>query len=431
MIFKKRDPPPQFKYEMTKEYAEKDSKNDISLGNTVDLKTKIYLLGQLAESGDYQASCIFGEMLLKGVWDEERMAFDQLRGEYVPASDGTNSRDPYLILPRDPVRAARFIRVAADNQACAGIYEVERARSLLTYLQKHSLAGFSKDAGIAYPYADQISQEDKKYLKRYAKNAVSSDIETETGRFVPVRDVRPVIKDETVIFRNLAESFRNRCFVQCLVSFLLAGAFGGLIYAMNKEVGGLNGALQIIIFNCVAFIFPLLVFAFVAHVFGVNRRQPICNCSKINQAYETAITENACFVGKDPFRKTPFLVRNINRIKLGLFFSYILIASIVLIILVSKSNIIYDFLKYLNLSKLLAEPVPLLMLSSSLGIIVWEKNTSFAKDHCTSNDVFYVFLFSILLLVSEDLDCYIENEKSEAKKEIEKRITKIIQRSIE
>ena len=125
------------------------------------------------------------------------------------------------------------------------------------------------------------------------------------------------------------------------------------------------------------------------------------------------------------------MVRNINRIKLGLFFSYILIASIVLIILVSKSNIIYDFLKYLNLSKLLAEPVPLLMLSSSLGIIVWEKNTSFAKDHCTSNDVFYVFLFSILLLVSEDLDCYIENEKSEAKKEIEKRITKIIQRSIE
>ena len=403
-----------------------------------DIRTKVERLGELAESGNIRAASFYGEMLLKGVWDEEALKVDFIRGDLlpVPTEAKSDSNDPYLVLPRDPLKGVEFIKLAAFSTGQEHLYEVTRARCLLTYLQRKSLAGF-RNSALSFPYSEGLSLADRFTLDSCAKSFTVRGDEESVG-FVALPDVRPSINHRTKMFELIAKNVRNRCFYQCIISIILASVFSWPFSVLNKTMPGWMHFILFQVFNLVLYVIPLCLFAFFISVFGIRERKPICGCSQIKKAYKTFIEKLPvdCRVAKDPYESSSLIVRNLLHIRQFFFWSYMVIVLIALFLCMAG----VDFAKYLvnslPFSFATTNYLPLFLASfiflNSSMVVLWDKKAPqlvcfytkdrhFVRSHSGLGfaHLIIIALLGIFYFAFDDRDCSREIEKFEEQDEIE------------
>lgn len=404
------------------------SANNLSVKEILNFNTldKVKRFEALAETGGIRASYYYGEMLLKGVWDEGRISKDQLAGTLLPLPSNPDEIDPYLVLPRDPVRAVGFLRRAAEYPSGDWMYEVRRARGLLNFLQKNNLAGFPEiHDKFSCPPGSNLDAKEKKFLLSNAKNCSQ---EKGASRFVCARNVRPAIKPKSDLFQRIGRRVRNRCLLQILITFAILYVPFVIVLLIPKT--GIDRLIfyQLFAFEFVLFIVPLSFFALIAKMYGVSRWAPLCSCDLIRKAHEAVKQDNPTDfeIRRDPFRSTPFFVRNSIRIKQILFAIYLVLSAGAFASLLIWKDATFNLFKYLNLQMELALMLPLFVGLVSVTIMVWDKKST--KTSSSSNiygsDSVTAFAFIVLMafdlvFVAKDRDCSMEHQIIEDKEIIE------------
>lgn len=403
------------------------------------LQNKVLKFAALADSGDIFAAFYYGEMLLTGVWDEDRMMMDQLSGNLVPQPSTPNTSDTYLILPRNPVRAVDFLKRTADAQNSEHFYEVRRARGLLNFLQSKNLAGFFEvHSKFKCPSGDKLSSQEQKFLAQCTRNSLRA----ESNRFVPIRDTRPqLIPKSSILFRNIATRYRNRCFLQCIVSNFLFSVTPFLFECIIRKSSTSVWPLFLVSLsvNFIFFTIPLLIFAWIAQIFGIEKWYPICDCKHIDQAYDALIEDNPSVfeVRKNPFRATNGLISFSHQTRQFLFWTFSFFSVVSLGFHYFKSTFIVYMLDDYGFNRSLAVSVPIVVIVMSSIILFYDKKpqnfcqefdkTSSFFDHKNGHILIFLFIF-IIIFVFEDRDCRIEYENVMDAKNLEARKESVLRR---
>lgn len=369
------------------------------------LKIFVELVEGLAREQKHTlAADIYGDLLMAGVWDTIKMEVDRIRGQTVPSGPS----DPYLILPRDPLRAVEFYKQAAGgNEDCEAR---DRARSKLAYLQKKGLAGFAKNSAVTYPSTKRLKTTLTEFLD---KNAVSF----KGGPFVPLPNVRPNIPDsKTFLFRRLALNMRNRCFLQMIIVELIATF--GFVYSFWSNAALLFGFVTSGIF------LPLLIFANINHYYGVLEGMPVCNCPVIVNAYELSVKHLPldCRREGNPFETTPSYVRLSHFIKILFFWVYAIFAAVRVVLLIIN---LHGIMKWLGIMDawdpkgVFFVSMPINFLVISLMLVFWDKKFAWPTfsgseagnqqtnldDSRNSNNFLYLIISVLVSVLAEDRDC--------------------------
>lgn len=174
--------------------------------NTNQYAKSIAQLKNLATIGNSAACEIYGDMLMEGVWNTYQMKVDGIANKLIGAYD-FQGKDPYLLLPRDPVAAIDYYKKASGNR--------DTARAKLAYCKKMGYAGLPKQNKI--DSSVKITSEMKEFLDKNAKSATAvdkNDLEA-SDKFVPLPDRRPKVQDPaTSMFRKMAEYWGYRSIYQ-------------------------------------------------------------------------------------------------------------------------------------------------------------------------------------------------------------------------
>lgn len=365
---------------------------------TVRRKDKYIQLAALAEQGEVQAASVFGEALLKGVWDEDDMLDDINKGRYFHPPQNSDEQDHYLIFKRNPIRAVSLLKIAADYDAGYGLPELHRARSLLAFMQSKGLAGFKSGGEVTYGNPSLLSPSDMKMLRENARNSAEGSEDLE---FVPVPDVRPSLEHPSANrFQEIATCASKRCFYQALISFIT----GSFILIANN--GSHSYALICVIFQ-IFYTALLCEFGYLFYIYGVQKKLPTCSCPQMQESYKSAAQKLPHYWEKyaDPFESTPKPIRNLLKIKQYTFWTYILIAFIV--ITVTGIYIPRGLPRYYGLAIISA---CVLGLINSIVIIVWDKRFPVIVSRLMAVIVLFVAFFPCLFV---DKDCEWESFKND------------------
>lgn len=283
-----------------------------------NLRSEVMLVKDRAEAGIPEPSIAFARMLFKGIWDCEQMMMDSLSGRLQPAP--ADSRlDPYLVLPRDPVRAVQLLKRVAETAQPDQTFFKNQARDLLVFCQVNGLAGLPTGV-VTYANAQSLSPEDGEALFVNGKSAGGPG--SSSYGFTPLPDVRPCVDDPIGdIFMNAAISSRDRSF---WLGIVLTAA-GIVLSAIH--VGAIVPG---IISTVILITLPFVIFYYLEDKYGVKQKLPICDCQRIRLAreltfeeYPPSFSQNAI----DPFLNSS--VKNLLRIKQFFFWSYLFAPIIV------------------------------------------------------------------------------------------------------
>ena len=271
----------------------------------MDKREMVKVLKQLAESGNIHAANFYGDLLILGVWDEEKMAIDMARGQLIPPPLDS-SKDPYLILPRDPDRASYFYVIAWCDPAFKTNLTYIRASDKTLFCIKYGLAGFQENENNAKPF---IRFKDKEMLKKCAVNMLKDN--SNEFLFVPLPDERPnVLNPQTAVFERIAEAQKNKC------KYEIYFATAALILPHCIPDFSLF-SLKIIASFFALTVLPYIASYYALESFGVKGKLPTCSCCKIREAHSNQMQKLPpdCRCISDPFETTNFFIRNFLNIK--------------------------------------------------------------------------------------------------------------------
>lgn len=323
-----------------------------------DRRAMTKTMADLAHAGNIYAANFYGDMLMGGVWDEDRMKFDLARGQLLPPTDDPR-RDPYFILGRDPRQAIEFYKYACRNSDFLPTSAFKEAFRKIDYCHRKGLAGFQADRTIPNPY---LSFAQERYLKENGKNSLKSG----SGEFVPIADARVEVDNpRTAMFKNLG---LNQ--YQASMAFYIAYAvLTALLMAIIMGLfGDYSGGFRTVGFVVMTNIIPLMGFHLAFETYGYNQSLPTCSCAKIREAYMTQLERlpPECRGTEDPFVKTNYLIRNLVGIRRLWFYWYMIIASVI----VTGRLEHLEFLNWMNLSMLVSI---LFFILLSTVVIMWDK----------------------------------------------------------
>lgn len=395
--------------------------------STRDARLKCRIISDLAEAGNAEAIYRHGFQLFTGLWDEEQMRHDMAFDQLLPPTDDAKA-DPYLILSRDIGKAVKHLKMVADMPVNVSFPLRNTAQGILSYCQKNELAGFS--AGhIKISYEGNLDSLDLDFdleimLDENAKSAYESGggdnkiRSIELSGFVTLPDARPKITDpKKAMFKNIAVKARDRCIFQSFgavfVYLLLSMSF---YFESSRAVGWQTFGISFL-YAAVLFVLPLALFAKLFNDHGVKQKVPICSCGRIHEAYEAGIQEiggnRSAF--KDPFARTPFLVKNLVCFKQLLFWLYGILTIVGLV-----CYFLYpDFRKLIDSSRISATLATFVLIYSFL-MTSYDKKIPACLDILGAYIPWLAFLvLYFFFFVLDDADCAEEAKGYETKKELE------------
>ena len=285
---------------MSKRSAYLDQTEFIKVLNLKDRRLLVKELGVLAEGGNIQAADLYGDFLIQGVWDEERMIFDLVSDKLLP-NPPDPKKDPYLILSRDVQKAITFYHFATNNSELEQIPAFKMAKAKLEYCHRMGLAGFIANSLI--PLSADIDMRTKNFLIKYAKNTLSDS----SGQFLSLPDRRPDIKNPlTELFSRLGIIQRDRTIIQISITVFLVALIKFFIVDFRIYIS----------FIC-CFLLPLIGCALVYHKFGFIAKMPMCSCASIKLAYSEELEKlpETCRNKADPFKTHNIIIRNFTVLK--------------------------------------------------------------------------------------------------------------------
>ena len=359
---------------------------------------------ELASTGNSMACEIYGDMLMEGVWDTHKMTSDLITGNLLESVEFP-ARDPYLILPRDPVSAVEYYLKASENR--------DSARAKLEYCQKNGYAGLAKKEKLSF--SAKLTREMKAFLDKNAKSSSIVDVES-TGKFSPLPDFRPKINDpRTFMFREMAITWGTRSMYQFIGIAIIIFITCAVIKPM-----GLSDPFNALFFGLFTFGIPLIGHALFCIFYAERMCVPLCSCVHLQAAHGNNISEfDECLaeIAHEPFKTTPFLVRNVHKIK-QIWLWLMFIISISLCATHGSDEIGKAIFFYM-----------LTMTFPFLVVLIWEKRFQSIPKYFGIDPFFlqiYLMFLYLAILVAPwtlfDSDCYYEYEHSIELKGIEKDI---------
>lgn len=308
-----------------------------SINKMKNCPEKIQSLKAMADAGNVQAAFVFGDMLMKGIWDIKRMELDVARGQLLPPAPFVQ-HDPYLILPRNQYQAIEYHKIAANYPYENVCVEITKARAELNYCRLKGNIGYYNHGKL-----DIFTSE---YFYKTLE-ADASDEDKAANPFLPYPYVRPEVENpKTKVFAHVASKLNIYGLIFALLFQVFAFyaivpimAFGS---NLNKEVGILGAIIVSQVFTFVLFTIPIIVFFIYNKIYGPDR--PLCACPEIRKAYDTAVADLPKDLKQDdPFEGIPAFAKNTISIQLGLH-SFYAIAAIIFGVL--------HFTKILDLAQL-------------------------------------------------------------------------------
>ena len=225
---------------------------------------------ELASTGNSMACEIYGDMLMEGVWDTHKMTSDLITGNLLESVEFP-ARDPYLILPRDPVSAVEYYLKASENR--------DSARAKLEYCQKNGYAGLAKKEKLSF--SAKLTREMKAFLDKNAKSSSIVDVES-TGKFSPLPDFRPKINDpRTFMFREMAITWGTRSMYQFIGIAIIIFITCAVIKPM-----GLSDPFNALFFGLFTFGIPLIGHALFCIFYAERMCVPLCSCVHLQAAHK-------------------------------------------------------------------------------------------------------------------------------------------------
>jgi hypothetical protein len=255
-------------------------------------------LNDEAQNGNVAASFELAMHYLNGTWDlrsiQDAMVIDKL----IPATEDPN-QDPYLIAPRDYVRALYFCRqVVYSNLPKNDVLEEQKDKC--------------KEVIDAFDYAKNPNQANNPYLNepfRRPENLKNSI--------------------DAVFFEVAVNSLTNLgIFFAINLSFTLILSI--IAYAAADE--RIASRRNILVFGLLVYV-PTIAVGSILYLSGVTKFQPCCSCKKIRSAYGKVTSRlPECFTANltDPFESTNWFVRNTISIFLWYCAFGLIVASTVL-----------------------------------------------------------------------------------------------------
>ena len=279
-----------------------------------NLRNDVSLAQESAADGVPEASISFAKMLFTGVWDKEQMKVDTLCDCLQPIPFDPRL-DPYLILPRDPIRAVQILKNVVELPDPDLTFFINQARDLLVFCQVNGLAGFPAGL-VTYPNAQRLPKADEDMLIANARSVNVNSSSSSYG-FVPLPDARPEVFDPVGhIFKNVAISSRDKC-------FWIGSGFtvGGIALSVANFPFFFYG----LFLTLVLIALPFGIFYYLIDFYGVQQKKPICDCQRIRLARELTFEEyppSYTLNARDPFDSSP--VKNLMRFKQIYFWVYML-----------------------------------------------------------------------------------------------------------
>ena len=282
-----------------------------------------------ALAGNIQAAFHIGDTLLIGGWNVKRMELDIARGKLKPATADPR-KDPYLCVHRDQYLAVRYLKFCAEYPCETAAKEISCARAFLAFIQKtHDIQ-----------YTGKGSRDAFFDLGLTRINKIATVEEKKRDPFIHFAFARPDVKNpKTGMFANVAVAAFKRS-LQLIFTILFNTFLSSFIlWVMNDDY--IDPIMVLFVFSFAVLILPLLIFSFLYKVIGIDRFLPVCSCSQIREARETALAQlpEDCKVDEqDPFKNTFFILRNIHHLK-QVFFGVYLIGTLVFLGLVVADKV--------------------------------------------------------------------------------------------
>lgn len=363
---------------------------------------------KLADSGNIDACVDYGLMLMKGIWDEYEMGLDLVRGQLEPVNPEIK-KDKYLIVPRDPVRAMEYFKMAAsypfDNDT--GYFVRDRAECILAHCQRNGLAGFKRGDPVTYDLPKSVGSDSNDIshyvdiLNSCGKSATAQSGDLEAGEFVPLPDVRPTARDPyREVFRKngeLTSEASAYMAVYGMIGALGVYAFFSIIFLIGGGSFDFVQFSHVLIGLCVFIAIPQLTFSYIFMKLGEEKTLPVCDCKHIREAYKECIKSLPAEYApkKDPFQETSFFIRKLEYFRFWLIWSYMFAFVLQIILLIS-----YEPFKDFMTSKMISDkyyiitwffPALLALISSFMLLIEIDASDSGDDDFVCS--LFKTFFF--------------------------------------